>query len=106
MSKPSSPCLASRIPYGTPVTPERLQRIERAESAIRSLGFAGNLRVRDHGDLARIELDVAEIDRALTAPMSSDLARRVRTAGFARVAVDVAGFRSGSLNILEGIVAG
>lgn len=105
-SKPSSPCLASRIPYGTPVTTERLQRIERAESAIRSLGFIGNLRVRDHGELARIELDVTEIDRALTVPVSGDLADRVRAAGFARVALDVAGFRSGSLNILEGIVAG
>lgn len=105
-SKPSSPCLASRIPYGTPVTTERLQRIERAESAIRSLGFVGNLRVRDHGDLARIELDVAEIDRALKGSLSSDLAQKVRAAGFARVAVDVAGFRSGSLNVLEGIVAG
>lgn len=105
-SKPSSPCLASRIPYGTPVTTERLQRIERAESAIRSMGFVGNLRVRDHGDLARIELDVAEIDRALMVLVSRDLAGRVRAAGFARVAVDVAGFRSGSLNILEGIVEG
>ncbi|MEO5568787.1 MAG: ATP-dependent sacrificial sulfur transferase LarE [Gemmatimonadaceae bacterium] len=104
-SKPSSPCLASRIPYGTPVTTERLQRIERAEAAIRSLGFVGNLRVRDHGDLARIELDVAEVDRALAGALSSDLAERVRAAGFARVAVDVAGFRSGSLNVLEGIVA-
>ena len=105
-SKPSSPCLASRIPYGTRVTPDRLARIERAESALRSLGITGNLRVRDHDDLARIELDTAELQRALESPLSSLISARVREAGFARVALDLAGFRSGSLNILEGIVAG
>lgn len=104
-SKPSSPCLSSRIPYGTPVTPERLQRIDRAESGLRALGFVGNLRVRDHGDLARLELDGTEIDRSLSEPMTGKVLRAVRDAGFARVAVDLAGFRSGSLNILEGIVS-
>ena len=103
-SKPSSPCLSSRIPYGTRVTPERLQRIDRAESALRELGFTGNLRVRDHGDLARIELDRGEIERASTGPMSGAVTAAVRSAGFKRVAIDVAGFKSGSLNILEGIV--
>ena len=95
-SKPSSPCLASRIPYGTPVTTERLARIERAESALRSLGIIGNLRVRDHGELARIELDAAEIDRALRSPVSGDLARRrargglrARRAGRARASAPV-----------------
>ena len=104
-SKPSSPCLSSRIPYGTPVTPDRLQRIDRAETALRALGFEGNLRVRDHGDLARIELDSHEIDRALEPSTAGRIADGVRSAGFARVAVDLAGFRSGSLNVLEGIVA-
>jgi uncharacterized protein len=104
-SKPSSPCLSSRIPYGTRVTPERLQRIDRAESGLRALGFAGNLRVRDHGDLARIELDRNEIERACTAPVSGLVVNAVQQAGFKRVAIDVAGFRSGSLNILEGIVS-
>ena len=103
-AKPSSPCLASRIPYGTPVTAERLSRIDRAESALRELGFAGNLRVRDHGDLARLELDAAEIERALSSSFASAVALAVRAAGFARVTVDLAGFRSGSLNVLEGIV--
>src|ERR1041385_7729188 len=56
-SQPSSPCLSSRIPYGTPVTVERLARIDRAETALRELGLTGNLRVRDHGALARIEVD-------------------------------------------------
>jgi len=104
-SQPSSPCLASRIPYGTPVTPERLRRIEGAESALRELGVAGNLRVRDHGDLGRVELDGAELDRLVSESRLESVAAAVRTAGFTRVAVDLAGFRSGSLNVLEGVVA-
>jgi uncharacterized protein len=103
-SKPSSPCLSSRIPYGTRVTPDRLQRIDRAESGLRELGFTGNLRVRDHGDLARIELDRLEIDRACSSPMAQRITSAIQSAGFKRVAIDIAGFRSGSLNILEGIV--
>jgi uncharacterized protein len=104
-SQPSSPCLASRIPYGTRVTPERLQRIDRAESALRELGITGNLRVRDHGELARIELDRAEIDRACAAPLAAKVVAAVQAAGFDRVVIDSRGFRSGSLNILEGIVS-
>jgi uncharacterized protein len=104
-SKPSSPCLASRIPYGTAVTAERLRRIERAEAALRRLGIAGNLRVRDHGSLARIELDAQELDAVLGSPLERDIVAGVRSAGFERVALDLAGFRSGSLNVLEGIVA-
>jgi uncharacterized protein len=104
-AKPSSPCLSSRIPYGTPVTVERLRRIDEAESALRELGFTGNLRVRDHGDLARIELDSDQIERACAEPLAARIAGVVRAAGFSRVAVDLAGFKSGSLNVLEGIVA-
>jgi uncharacterized protein len=104
-SQPSSPCLSSRIPYGTPVTPERLQRIDRAESALRDLGITGNLRVRDHGELARIELDPYEIERACAPPMAGQVTAAVQASGFRRVVIDVAGFRSGSLNILEGIVS-
>jgi uncharacterized protein len=104
-AKPSSPCLSSRIPYGTPVTVERLHRIDLAESALRDLGFTGNIRVRDHGDVARIELDADQIERACAAPLAGRIASAVRAAGFTRAAVDLAGFKSGSLNILEGIVA-
>jgi uncharacterized protein len=104
-SQPSSPCLSSRIPYGTPVTVERLQRIDRAETALRELGLTGNMRVRDHGSLARIELDPPLIERACSDPLAGAIAAAVRDAGFARVAVDLAGFKSGSLNVLEGIVA-
>jgi uncharacterized protein len=104
-SRPSSPCLASRIPYGTAVTAERLARIDRAESALRALGFVGNLRVRDHGPVARIELDPAEVGRALAPALAGRVRNAVQGAGFDRVTVDLAGFRSGSLNVLEGIVA-
>lgn len=105
-SQPSSPCLASRIPYGTPVTTDRLRRIERAESALRALGVGGNLRVRDHGDIGRVELDGAELDRLMNESLLDAVGAAVRAGGFARAAVDLAGFRSGSLNVLEGVVAG
>src|SRR5690606_10767630 len=60
-SEPASPCLASRIPQGTAVTVERLARVERAEDALRALGVSGDLRVRDHGEVARVELGPAEL---------------------------------------------
>jgi uncharacterized protein len=104
-SQPSSPCLASRIPYGTSVTTDRLRRIERAESALRAEGIQGNLRVRDHGDLGRVELDAVEIDRLIDEARLGRVAAAVRSAGFTRAALDLAGFRSGSLNVLEGVVA-
>ena len=104
-SQPSAPCLASRIPYGTAVTVERLGQVERAEQGLRELGIGGNLRVRHHGDLARVELESALIEVWLDANKSSRLCETVRAAGFARVAIDLRGFRSGSLNVLEGVVA-
>jgi pyridinium-3,5-biscarboxylic acid mononucleotide sulfurtransferase len=102
--RPSSPCLASRLPYGTPVTPERLKQVERAEAALRDLGITGNLRVRHHGDLARIELDRELISRWRDGGGAAleSLANAVRAAGFLRVELDPKGFRSGSLNVLEG----
>ena len=104
-AQPSAPCLASRIPYGTPVTRERLAQIDRAEQSLRSLGIAGDLRVRHHDDLARIELDAALIDYWLEPQNAQRLVDAVRAAGFRRVALDLRGFRSGSLNVLEGVVA-
>ncbi|MDQ6828543.1 MAG: ATP-dependent sacrificial sulfur transferase LarE [Gemmatimonadota bacterium] len=104
-AQPSSPCLSSRIPYGTPVTSTRLHQIEAAERALRSLGIGGDLRVRHHGDVARVELARDELPRWLDDAALAELTRAVRAAGFARVALDLRGFRSGSLNILEGIVA-
>ena len=103
-SKPSSPCLSSRIPYGTAVTPERLQRVEEAERALRALGVAGDLRVRYHGDLARVELGRDELAPWLDDARRVALVAAVRAAGFRRVTIDLRGFRSGSLNVLGGVV--
>lgn len=100
---PSSPCLASRLPYGFAVTAERLAQVERAEAALRSLGITGNLRVRHHGDLGRVELDASELTSWLDPQRHRALRDAVRSAGFARVALDLRGFRSGSLNILSGV---
>jgi len=104
-SQPSSPCLSSRLPYGIAVTPERLARVERAEAALRALGIAGDLRVRFHDELARVELSAHELQSWLEPVAAARLAQAVRSAGFTRVAIDLRGFRSGSLNVLEGVVA-
>lgn len=93
--KPASPCLASRFAYGVRVTPEGLARVDKAEEALRELGF-GVLRVRDHGDLARIELEPDEIERA--GGLRFEIAIALRALGFKYVTVDLEGFRSGSLN--------
>ena len=93
--KPASPCLASRFAYGVRVTKEGLQRIDRAEEALRALGFR-DLRVRDHGDLARIEVPVGDIERA--AWLRTEIVGRLKDLGFPYVTLDLAGFRSGSLN--------
>lgn len=102
-AQPSSPCLSSRIPYGSPVTADRLRRIEAAERALRELGIDGDLRVRDHGDLARIEIAPDVLAHWLSPATAARAARAVQAAGFARVAIDLAGFRSGSLNVLAGV---
>ena len=104
-SQPSSPCLSSRLPYGTPVTVTRLSAVERAERALRGLGVSGNLRVRHHGDTARVELDLIELQRWSESEDAAKLSEVVRAAGFAHVVLDPHGFRSGSLNVLAGIVA-
>lgn len=101
--QPSSPCLSSRLPYGTGVTRERLGQVERAEAALRALGVTGDLRVRYHDDLARVELAHTELDAWLAADRAGALCSAVRDAGFARVALDLRGFRSGSLNVLHGV---
>ena len=102
-SQPSAPCLSSRIPYGTAVTPARLRRVEAAEAALRSLGIEGDLRVRYHGDLARVELPAPDVGRWLAPETAERLRAAVVDAGFARVAIDLRGFRSGSLNVLFGV---
>lgn len=104
-ARPAAPCLASRIPYGTAVTAERLREVEAAERSLRAIGITGDLRVRHHGDLARVELDPPLLDEWLRPEAAARLAAAVRGAGFRRVAIDLRGFRSGSLNVLEGVAA-
>ena len=103
--RPASPCLSSRLPYGIGVTPERLRQIERAEAGLRDLGIRGNLRVRYHGPLARVELDRGVVPHWSEAEAFERLSATVRAAGFDQVELDPHGFRSGSLNVLEGVVA-
>lgn len=104
-AQPSAPCLASRIPYGLAVNAERLGAVERAEQGLRALGIPGDLRVRHHGDMARVELDAGLLDEWLVPERRLLVAGAVRAAGFTRVLLDLRGFRSGSLNVLEGIIA-
>jgi uncharacterized protein len=92
--KPAAPCLASRIPHHEEVTPEKLGQIDRAESALRELGFE-DLRVRHHGDVARIELPPDDLVRAVTEPMRERVRRAVIDAGFRYATVDLAGVQSG-----------
>ena len=95
--RPASACLASRLPYGTEVTPERLALVERAEAALRELGFR-QFRVRLHDKLARIEIAPGEMPRAMSPEMAASILSRLKTAGFTYVALDLEGYRQGSLN--------
>jgi uncharacterized protein len=95
--RPASACLASRVPYGTEVTPERLALIERGEAALRILGFR-QFRVRIHDNLARVEISPDEMPRAFSLEMAAAIAERLKSAGFAYVALDPQGYRQGSLN--------
>ncbi|MFZ1008162.1 MAG: ATP-dependent sacrificial sulfur transferase LarE [Candidatus Sulfotelmatobacter sp.] len=97
--RPASACLSSRIPYGVAVTPELLEKVERAEDALRRLGFR-QFRVRAHGELARIELATDELSRGLQPDVAAQIASEVKSAGFAFVTVDLEGYRQGSLNSL------
>jgi pyridinium-3,5-biscarboxylic acid mononucleotide sulfurtransferase len=95
--RPASPCLSSRFPYGTAITVERLRMVARSEDALRALGFR-EVRVRFHGDVARIEVGRAELPRLLDPAVEARVAEAVRAAGFRSVTVDREGFRSGKLN--------
>ena len=95
--KPASPCLASRIPYGTEITRDKLQAVEVAEAALRALGFR-ELRVRHLGDTARIEVPLADIQRLADPAVRTAAVLALKAAGFLFVSLDLEGFRSGSLN--------
>lgn len=97
--KPASPCLASRVPYGTRVDALTLAQIDRAERGVRALGFE-IVRVRHFGDEGRVEIGADELDRALGEPARSAILAAVRLAGYAAAAVDDRPFRSGSLNAI------
>ena len=95
--RPASACLSSRLPYGTEVTPERLALVERGEAALRKLGFR-QFRVRLHEKLGRIELAAEELPRAMTLEMAAAIRSALKDAGFTYVALDLEGYRQGSLN--------
>lgn len=96
--KPAAPCLASRIPHGQEVTPEKLAQVEAGERALRALGFSDS-RVRHHGDIARLEVPAAEIALFADDAVRTETLRAVRAAGFRHVAVDLAGIKSGAFTL-------
>ena len=95
--RPAAPCLSSRVEYGRTVTREVLEQVEKAEESLRQLGFR-ELRVRHHGELARVELARAEMPRALTMEMLDAITAALKLAGFQYVTLDCQGFRSGAMN--------
>jgi uncharacterized protein len=100
--KPQLACLSSRFPYGTEITPERLRRVDGFEDGLRALGFR-QLRVRYHDDVARLEIELADMARALEPGVREAIVALGRAQGFTFVALDLAGFSSGSLNQLVGL---
>ena len=101
--KPSLACLASRVPYGSGITPERLARIDRAEEAVRARGIT-QVRVRDHGVVARIEVPPAEIAALVDEQARLELVEAIKACGFRYVALDLQGYRTGAMN--EGLDEG
>jgi uncharacterized protein len=101
-NKPASACLSSRIEYGRPVTRENLSQVEQAEAALHTLGFP-QVRVRHHGDLARVEIAVEDLPRALSMPVLESITAAIKPLGFLYVTIDTEGYRSGSMN--QGLLA-
>jgi uncharacterized protein len=95
--KPSMACLSSRFPYGTEITGQRLEQIRRGEERLRELGFR-QLRLRYHGDLARVEVEGDEIDRMLDKKIRSEVVRFLKEVGFTYVTLDLQGYRTGAMN--------
>src|SRR5271156_4165462 len=100
--RPASPCLSSRFPYGTTITPDGLKKVAAGEKLLHSMGFAV-ARVRYHGEVARLELEQSEIARIFDPALRDSVEREFKKIGFRFVAIDLKGFRSGSLN--EGLIA-
>ncbi len=101
-NKPASACLSSRIEYGRPVTRENLSQVEQGEAALHALGFP-QVRVRHHGDLARIEIAIEDLPRALSIPVLEAITAAIKPLGFLYVTIDTEGYRSGSMN--QGLLA-
>jgi len=100
--KPAAACLASRIPYGEELTAAKLKRVEAAEAFLRNAGFQ-QLRVRSHGDFARVEIAKADMERFMTSGIYEETAQKLKELGFAYVTLDLEGYRMGSLNqVLKG----
>jgi uncharacterized protein len=102
--KPASACLSSRIEYGRPVTAENLAQVERAEDAMHALGFR-QVRVRHHGELARVEIARQDLPRALNLAMLDSITAALRACGFVYVTLDTQGYRSGSMNDVLPVLA-
>lgn len=96
-NKPSMACLASRIPYGRPITREALRMVETAEDALLQLGFDG-CRVRHHGSVARVEVAPGDLKRTLHPAVRAEILKRLKTIGFKHIAIDLEGYVAGSLN--------
>jgi pyridinium-3,5-biscarboxylic acid mononucleotide sulfurtransferase len=103
--RPASPCLASRIPYGIPVTAETLNKIARGEQYLHSLGLR-ELRLRHHGDIARLELAPEDMAKIITPEIRQDIVTHLKALGYKYVALDLTGYRTGSLNEVLNLVAG
>jgi pyridinium-3,5-biscarboxylic acid mononucleotide sulfurtransferase len=99
--RPAAPCLSSRVEYGRTVTRAVLEQVEQAEESLRQLGFR-ELRVRHHGELARVEIARTELPRALTMEMMDAITAALKRAGYQYVTLDCTGFRSGSMNEILG----
>lgn len=97
-NKPALACLASRIPYFSPITPEKLRQIDAAEAFIRGMGNTGQVRVRHFGDTARIEIDVAAMTRLMETGIREQVISFIKELGFVHVLLDLQGYRMGSLN--------
>ena len=96
-NEPASACLSSRVPYGQIVTLEKLSMVDRAEMALKQMGFR-QVRVRHHGDIARIEVADGEMARALDSEMARQMSAALKALGFKYVTLDLEGYRTGSLN--------
>lgn len=94
--RPSSPCLATRLPYGTEIDLELLKRIDRGETAIREMGF-GNVRIRVHGEILRLEVDTEQLQKVLEHRI--EITATLKKMGFSYITLDLEGFRSGSMDL-------